>query len=285
MKRKVWAVLLMVLAVGNTEGQSGWTRARGDVFAKLDLVSFQSNRYINLDGKGITTSTYRQQSALLYAEYGLTQRLAIQINFPFLKFNSFATTEKVGGIGDARIEFKYALLRGKFPLAISIAPEIPTGAKNLFAQNKTNAFEKINLPTGDGEFNVWTTLAVSHSFYPTPAYASLFAAYNKRTAYQGQDFQDQLQVGAELGYKVKNRLWLNARFGGLTGLGAKPKVADFIRANGSAFTSYSFQALLELGKHWGVSAQYLNGNSLLFKASNIYSGGIYSIGLVYQRKR
>jgi hypothetical protein len=283
---KKWMLVTAVAVVGTmAQAQSGWTRPKGDVFAKLDGMTFQSDRYFNPDGKRITTNTYRQQAVLLYAEYGLADRLALHLNFPLVRFNSFNISKPVAGFGDARIELKYALLKGKFPVSVSVAPEFPTGAKNLFSQSKVNAFEKINLPTGDGEFNVWTTVAVSHSFHPKPAYASLYAAYNKRTRYQGQTFQDQLQAGAEVGYKVKKKLWLNARLTMLTGLGPQPVVADFIRGNGTYFTSYAFQGMWELGKHWGISAQYLNYTNLLVKAKNLYTGGQVSLGVVYQRRR
>jgi hypothetical protein len=285
MNNKFLSVAVLLCFSAALSAQSGWTRAKSDLFLKLDFSAFESDKYHNLAGDVLTTNTFRQQAFLLYGEYGITGRFAINASLPLVKINSFNVSKRVAGIGDARIEFKYALLKGKFPLAISVTPEFPTGPRQLLSQNLTNSFEKINLATGDGEFNIWTTLAVSHSFYPKPAYASFYTAFNKRTKFEGQSFQDQIQVGGEFGYKVKNKLWLSAKMYSLFGAGKKPAFADFIRANGTSFTGYSFSGLLELGKHLGVSAQYFNYTNLFFKSTNIYTAGQFSVGVSYQRKR
>jgi hypothetical protein len=277
--------ILTGLSATVTTAQSGWTRDKNDLFLKLDFQTYQSDKYHNLDGDVIKTNTFRQQAVLLYGEYGITGRFAVNVSLPLVKIQSFNVSEKVAGIGDARIELKYAILKGKFPLAISIMPDIPTGPSTLLSQNLINSFEKINLPSGDGEFNVWTTLAVSHSFYPKPSYVSFYTAFNKRTKYQGQSFQNQIQTGAEFGYKIKNKIWVNAKIYSLFGVGTKPGFADFIRANGTVFTAYSLAALWEFGKHWGISAQYFNYTDLFFKSKNIYTAGQFSLGVTYQRKR
>lgn len=285
MLKKYSAVVFLIGASNLLAAQSGWTRAKQDIFVKLDFTALKSNRYHNLAGDVVKTNTFQQQALLLYGEYGITGRFAIHVNLPLLKVNAFNVSKKVAGIGDARIEFKYALLKGRFPLAISVAPEFPTGPKQLLSQNLVNSFEKINLATGDGEFNIWTTLAVSHSFYPKPAYATLYTAFNKRTRFEGQSFQDQLQVGGEFGYKVKNKLWVSVKMFSLLGLGQKPAFADFIRSNGTTYTAYSLSGLWELGKHWGISAQYFGYTDLFFKSTNLYKAGQVSVGLSYQRKR
>jgi hypothetical protein len=282
---KYLLVFIFSVFSASLAAQSGWTRDKHDVFLKLDFQTYQSDKYHNLDGDVIKTNTFRQQAALLYGEYGISGRFAVNVSLPLVKIQSFNVSEKVAGIGDARIELKYAILKGRFPLAVSITPEIPTGPGKLLSQNLVNSFEKINLPTGDGEFNLWTTLAVSHSFHPRPAYASVYISFNKRTRYQGQPFQDQIQTGAEFGYKIKSKVWVNAKLFSLFGVGTKPAFADFIRANGTSFSAYSLAALWELGRHWGISAQYFNYTDLFFKSKNIYTSGQISLGVSYQKKR
>ena len=46
------------------------------------------------------------------------------------------------------------------PVALIFAPEFPTGTKNLFIKLKTNPLDSINLATGDGDFNFFTTIGV-----------------------------------------------------------------------------------------------------------------------------
>ena len=92
---------------------------------------------------------------------------------------------------------------------MSLGAEIPTWRANAFAQSKTIALEKINLPTGDGEFNFWTTLAASKSL--GIGYVSLYSAYNFRTKYQGLAFQDLYQIGGEIGFNPIKSLWINGK--------------------------------------------------------------------------
>ena len=144
--------------------QGGWTRAPKSWFLKFDAAHLNSDRYINPIGGELKTSAFRQTNFSFYGEYGFRERLTFIAQGPLLRLNSFETTEIAAGIGDLRLEAKYRLTNNRLPVSISIAPEFPTGRANAFAANKANPADVINLPTGDGEFNVWTTLAASKTF-------------------------------------------------------------------------------------------------------------------------
>ena len=264
--------------------QSGWTRQKKTYFVKTSINLFNSSAYYNLDGEKLTTTEFRQQSLSLYGEYGITDRLTGIINFPMLKLNSYANTDVAVGIGDLKLEVKYALLRKNIPLSISVAPEFPTGSKNNYAQNTTSA-DQINLPTGDGEFNVWTTLAASHSFYPVPAYVSVSTAYNYRTQYNGFSFRDQLKSNLEVGYKLLDVVWFNATLSAQTSIGVKPVgTTEFIRGEGTEFTALGLGASYQFIKGWSVALQGWGYSDLLFARKNIYSAPTYSIGVFYELK-
>jgi hypothetical protein len=153
------------LLFASATAQSGWTRAKNGFFGKLDVSHLSSDHYFSTTGTKLTTSKFQQTSLTFYGEYGLKNRLTLITSLPILRRNAFETTNGVFGLGDLKLELKYRLTKNPaWPVALSIAPELPIGRKNAFAQNKTNPAEKINLPIGDGEFNVWTTLAASKSF-------------------------------------------------------------------------------------------------------------------------
>ena len=265
--------------------QSGWTRPKNTYFVKTSINLFNSSTYYNLDGEKLTTTEFRQQALTLYGEYGITDRLTGIINFPMIKLNSYVNTEVAAGIGDLKLEVKYALLRKNIPLTISVAPELPTGSKNNYAQNTTST-DQINLPTGDGEFNVWTTLAASHSFYPVPAYISISTAYNFRTQYNGFSFRDQSKSNLEVGYKLLDAVWFNATLSAQTSIGAKPSsITEFIRGEGTEFTALGIGASYEFVKGWSVALQGWGYSDLLFSRKNIYSAPTYSIGVFYELKK
>lgn len=265
--------------------QSGFTREKKNFYLKADYQFYNSVVYRNNVGTAVKTNEFSQKTFSLYGEYGISDKFAINANIPVFRINGYENTNAVGGFGDVSFELKYALKKGKFPIALSIAPSLPTGTKKLFAKSKENSFDKIDLPTSDGEFNVWTTAAISHSFYPKPMYASAFTSFNFRTKYKERNFQDQFQAGVEFGYKFIDKLWLSGKLLVLTGVGPQPAIADFIRGDGASYTGVSINSQYELGKHLGLNAQYFRCNSLIVRAKNIYAAGTFSFGVVYVKKR
>jgi hypothetical protein len=207
--KQVNLILLFCISSLCVYSQSGWTRQRNTFFVKASFNLFSSSEYYTPDGDNLETTLFNQQSLNLYGEYGISDRLTAIVSFPLLKLNSFENTEIASGVGDLKVEAKYALLRKNIPLSLAVAPEFPIGSENNFAQNKLSVIDQINLPTGDGEFNVWSTLAASHSFHPLPIYVSLSTAYNFRTQYDGFAFRDQVKFNFEVGYKVIDKIWLN----------------------------------------------------------------------------
>ncbi|MEZ4774216.1 MAG: hypothetical protein R3D00_13615 [Bacteroidia bacterium] len=277
--------LAYLFLVSGLSAQSGWTREPGQGYIKAGALSFASAQYYNLAGDLLTTSQFRQQALSLYGEYGLSERFTVIGSFPLLKINSFETTEAVAGIGDLHAELKYALLKGGFPVSLSIAPELPTGSWNNYAQNKMTSFERINLPTGDGELNVWGTLAASHSFYPFPAYVSVYGAFNYRTGFSGNSFRNQFKTGVEVGYQVKGKLWLNARLAAQKTLGQPGAPVDFIRGDGTEYTSWGFGAAYSISSKISATLEYQNYSDIVFARKNLYSGHVISVGASYEWKR
>ena len=166
------------------------------------------------------------------------------------------------------------------PVALIFAPEFPTGNTNLFVKLKTNPLDSINLATCDGDFNFFTTIAGSHSFYPKPFYVSGLGSYNWRAK-----FNDQVLAGVEAGYKVKDKLWLITKLSILTWIGPRPVAADFIKNDGASNTSFTAPGLYELGKRWGEGFQYQNNNSLVIKLRNSYAANNFSFYLTCNKKR
>lgn len=284
MKNNIYSVLLALCCFATSTAQSGWTKNKNSYFLKLEYGTYKSTDFRNIAGNSLQTSAFSQHATSFYSEYGVSNKFTAISYIPIYKQNGFETTNRVGGFGDIRLELKYALLQKKFPVSLSIAPEFPTGEANNFARNNSNSLENINLPSGDGEFNVWTTLAASHSFSTTPIYISVYTAFNIRSKYKKQDFQNQFQSGAEIGYKFFDKLWINTKLFILTGVGERPQFADFIRGNGASYTGVSVGGFYEIDKHFGVTAQYFNSNSAIVQARNIYANNIISVGIVYQKK-
>ncbi len=275
---------LSLIFTSEVAAQSGWTKEKKEGFYQLSFQSLNSNDYYTLGGERLETNKFSQQSLVFYGEYGVTDKFTIIANLPLQTWNGFENTQKVSGLGDLRLEFKHAILKKYLPLSISIDPELPIGKANNFAKSTINDFEQINLPSGDGEFNVWSTLASSFALPNAPFYGSIFGAYNVRTEYDGIQFSDQYAIGAEIGYKIAQKVWVNARLNALATVGEVLVATDFVRGDGTEYTSFSFGASMPVYKQLHLNLNYRNFNDLIFDRKNLYSSGVVSIGVYYERK-
>ena len=222
--------VLSLITGASVYGQSGWVRQKGEVFGQLSLAGFQSDRYFNLEEEEIPTAAFMQSNLYLYAEYGLTEHLTIIANMPLLRSQGFETTETIRGTGDLRIDAKYGILQQKLPISFGIGVEAPVARANRFAENE-DGLGNINLPTGDGEWNFWATVAVSASLHPLPAYINLSGGFNKRTSYDGIRFRDQWVANSQLGYLLFQKLWLQASLGVAQSLGEAEGLVSFVRGD------------------------------------------------------
>ncbi len=273
-------ILLPIIA----DAQSGWTRKKNTYFVKTAINLFSSDNYYNPEGQKISSNEFRQQALNLYGEFGVTNRFTTIVHFPLLKLNSFENTNTVAGIGDLKVELKYALLSKNIPITLSIAPEFPTGSKNNYAQSEDNDFDQINLPTGDGEFNIWSTLAGSFSFHPINGYLSLSSQYNYRTKYNDFSFRDQVKFNVEVGYKFLDKVWLNAILSAQTSVGTPSGVTDFIRGEGTEFTAIGIGAAYEFIKGWSFSLESWGYSDIIFDRKNLYSAPSFSFGVFHEIK-
>lgn len=281
---KTIVISSFLFTTAHSYAQSGWTKEKGHGFFQASFQTFSSEKYFTLGGERLTTNTFHQQSIVFYGEYGITDKFTIITNLPLQTFNGFSSTETVSGLGDLRVEFKHAILKKYLPLTISVAPELPIGTANKFAKSKENDLDQINLPSGDGEFNVWTTVASSFSLRGIPFYGSIFGSYNLRTKYEGVSFSDQVALGAEIGYQIAGKVWINARLNALVSVDDVTVATDFVRGDGSEFTSFSLGAGIPLFKEFNLNLNYKNFNDWIFDRKNIYSGGVFSIGIFYNLK-
>ena len=231
----------------------------------------------------LETSELRQSSINFYGEYGLKDHLALIVQGPLLRINSFETTEAVFGQGDLRLDLKYRLIEKTIPTSISAGIELPTGRANAFATSLEVPEESINLPTGDGEFNFWTTLAASKSL--NKWYASAFAAFNFRTSYEGESFQNLYKIGGEVGYQPIANLFLNTKLQAQYSTGESESPAlGFLRGDATSFTLFSAEAMYFFKENWGLSGTFFTGNDWLAPYRNIYIAPFFSVGIIYQQK-
>ena len=285
MVRLISFLFTISLGISCVFGQSGWLQKKKGIYAQISYWGYSSDEYYTVNGDEIITSEFNTNSIFFYGEYGLLDKLTIITHFPIYSWQAFETTETVSGIGDLKLEFKIPVYRKGINVAFSVAPEFPTASPDNFAQNKFISFEQINLPTGDGEFNLWNTLAASKSFESVPFYFTLHSAYNVRTKYEETDFTDQWENGLKLGYGLfDKKLWLETGLQTLSRIGEQEGFTEFIRGNGTTFTSFTAGANYSVLPKWGLSVKYFKNTGLIEPLQNVYGTNFFTFGIFYQKK-
>ncbi|SHJ62265.1 hypothetical protein SAMN02745146_3561 [Hymenobacter daecheongensis DSM 21074] len=273
--------LLLALAgwllTTNALAGGGWTRKKKKGYVKAGLTTVSTDRYHPLPGGTISTARFRQQVYSLYGEYGLTDRLEATLSFPVFRRATFPDLSAGQGVGDPEIGMRYGVLTGRWPLAVGVAVEAPLGNPNTFGRSRTNPDVYLRLPTGDGEWNVWTRAALSHSLRKVPAFFTLSAGYNKRTG----GFTSQYSYGAQVGYQFLGKLWLTATARTLDNV-RPPDLTKFGTiglGEGVAYSTASLGASYALTKKLSVTADWATGFG---KLRNVYSGSQYTVGVAWE---
>ena len=271
------ACFVILLSAAPAEAGGGWTRKKGHGYAKVGLTLANTTKYHPLEGGTITTAQFRQQVYSLYGEYGLTDRLEATLNFPFFRRATFPDTSPGQGVGDPEFGLRYGVLTGKWPLAIAVAAQAPLGDPSVrgIYQNDPTSF--VYLPTGNGQWNIWTRAALSHSLGTLPAFVTLEAGYNFRTA----GFTDQYSYGAQVGYHFFDKLWLTAAVRTLDNVRAPDpsKINQIGLGEGVAYSAASLGANYNFTKHLAATADAAGGFG---KLRNVYSGVQYTVGVAVE---
>ncbi|MCI4671835.1 MAG: hypothetical protein MRZ79_27075 [Bacteroidia bacterium] len=275
--------LVFTLTMGQAQGQNGWVRKSKGLYAQLTATHFSSNSYYSTEGVLFNEgSTFISQGLLFYGEYGLTDRFTAVLDLPVVMLNRFNTTGVVGGLGSAKLGLKYGLSKS-IPISLAVDIEIPTDDGINFATakepNSLGTFDQINLPTSDGEFNVWTTLAASHSFPNGKTFGSIFAAANFRT----QSFSHQFQSGLEIGHLFFNKLYLIGKLRIQERLSnGDAQTASFLYGEGTTFTSYGLTGMYNLNQKWKLVASFSDISNFISNRRNIYDGFTLNLGVAVE---
>jgi hypothetical protein len=195
----------------------GWSNKKGTGYFKISEYVIRSGDFFNPDGEIIPITTVSLYSSSIYGEYGISDRLTAVAHFPFFVRSTLNAVEfqqsgnripgdAVNSVGDALVGFKYGFFQNrKVVLATSLLFGLAFG--------EDEGGEGGILQTGDGEYNQLIRVEASHSFYPTPAYATLTVGFNNRT----RGFSEEIHYGFEFGYALNDWL-LSGRLYGVESL-------------------------------------------------------------------
>lgn len=260
--------------------QNGWTKKKKSYYVQGVVSTFSSKDYYSSSNNLLNSgSTFNSHGLILYGEYGIYDRLNVILDLPLLMLNRYSSTNTVAGVGNIKLGLKYRFFK-KFPLALQVDLDIPTDDGINYATsiepNMMGTFDQINLPTSDGEFNVWTTLAASQSTKDGSTFASIYAGTNFRT----KGFSHQLHAGFEVGHLFWKKWYLIGKMKILERLGkGSGSTGSFLYGEGTTFTQYSITNIIKLNEHWCIVVGFADAIGFPVKRSNLYDGFNFNLGV------
>ena len=178
--------------------QSPWTKEKGKAFIQLgasglfyDLAQINGEK-VELD------ADYSDVTTQLYTEYGLTDKLEVQLILPYKftgissKTNSF--TESLSGLGNITFGLKYKLVDKNWKWA--------AGLQYMANTITTKTIGNKQLNTGFGANTIIPYITTGSSS------GKWYYFGNLGYGYMSNEFSDFLKLDAEVGYKITSKSFL-----------------------------------------------------------------------------
>jgi hypothetical protein len=165
-----------------------WTQPKGGGYAKLSLSSVTASDRYTFDGRAVEYSTsraetpFRDRSAYLYAEAGVTDDVTLVLNVPY-KYTTIegsAFRYQTRGFGTVRVGGRYDLdglieaVGGPNQLAVNAGVRLPVG----YTRN-------LRPSAGPGQVDLELTVDYGRSLHPLPLYAQAGAGFRYRSGWYG----------------------------------------------------------------------------------------------------
>ena len=211
----IWLGWLLCSPVGAFAG--AWTLPQGQLWTKVTLFQQEADEWYlaspeyaggQVQPAGARrpyrfNGRYQSKAVFLEAFYGVTDRLDLGVQAPYLiqeyGDDTFLESSADAGLGDLRVFAKVRALSAPAVLTLKLGAKAPTG-------DFTNADGVI--PVGEGQWDFDFIGQLGRSFWPLPLYANLDLGYRVRMKNEDidRDPGDEWFFNAEVGVNLGRRL-------------------------------------------------------------------------------
>lgn len=281
LKKSILFLIIFTLLSQLTFSQ--WTRDKGKGYYKISGWYLQSDQHYTDTGDIDPNATRSYFNLSFYGLYGISKKVNLIGYIPFFSRTvqndivsgttgeTLMPGEAVNAIGDIDIGIIYSLLnKNNWALSATLKLGLPTGEDE---GGNNGSFQ-----TGDGEFNQLLQLNLGRSLtiFKNSAYAKAYVGFNNRS----NGFSDELKLGAELGIKFFNKLFIIPRSkvnlslnnGSLNAQNAQGNIF----ANNVEYVNMGVGGLYYITKKFGVSLGFDSAVSGRIIAANpSFSAGLF----------
>lgn len=262
-----------------------WVKELGQVYAKTSASVFSSDVAFDTQGNQIDPGfTYSNQTYALYAEVGLLEFLAFQINAPIiLSVNELNERVRVrnDGLGDLEVALQAQLYdEGPCPVSARLAGRVPmyegivsdgavpgTSGVEPSADDPQGLALRFAPAIGDGSIDIVPTVSFGCSLHPVPMWFGVEAGPMFRLRGFGTSMIYSADVG---GYVIPETLALTARVAGQQRLqDAERPTKSFLNLGGGAILKLPWSLALE------ANVSYIPGGAFVAQGWTLGLGVSY----------
>lgn len=196
-------MVLLVLGMAGVQGSRGqaWLPAQGHAYVKLSLGDVTAAEQYRFDGEtkpyadNVEGDAFFDESLYLYAEYGLTDNLALVALIPYktIRVLDAAFAYESEGLGSVSLGLRtgiknlVGLTGDHHALSANFMLTVPTGYTRNFTPS-----------VGPGQVDFQTTLNYGVSLWPFPGYAQVGLGYRYRSALYAFSTATTCQQGSDI---------------------------------------------------------------------------------------
>ena len=239
----------------------GWNLKKGQLFTKYEFRWINATEGFNVAGDTFPLGfDYSSNTHSLYTEYGLLDHLTLISNIPFAKSYDLFGGISTSGFGDINLGARYGFDQdGSTVMALIINTNLETG--------------EIAKLTSIGGSAIQLGIEIGHSLHKIGAYTTAYVAFNSRS---GSGIQNELNIGAEFGYKLTDDLWGILKLRNVMAL--DDLTAGIPAQFQSEYFAFSVEAAYNLNKAVGITAAFDGALS----AKNNFSAPTIAVGIFYK---
>lgn len=261
--------ILLILISFNLSAQSPWTKKKKQTYLQISYSTISN--YNELHGNPVKklARNISDNTLQMYGEYGISDKTTLVLSVPFKSVSSKPTpSSNENAFGNIQLGIKHNFYNKKWLL---------TGQLNLEAN--TSTYDKATgLRTGYNAWSFTPLLVVGRGF--NSWYVQAFTGFDIRT----NDYSSNYKLGAEIGYKMLNWLWIASFLDSVTSLNngdielPAENLATGLYINNQSYTAYGFKLITKINEKIGANL----GLGGAFSGNNVAITPVITFGIYYK---
>ncbi|MFQ5632237.1 MAG: hypothetical protein ACE5I1_25990 [bacterium] len=319
-KLSATAFLFLIFCLASQSFAGAWTQKKRGMYLKFSVNYLRTGNEFDYKGREVgdfgytfeknplvREPSFRDFTATVYFEYGLTEQLTLVSKLPFKSLTS-RRDESIGagegtsairvesitsGFSDLQVSLRYRLLEAPFIFSLEGGVKIPLGYKKP-AETGTvldldDNEEDDRAPLGTGREDAEIMALFGKSLFPIPVYITGGIGYRQRA---GTTFHDEIIYNAEVGVTF-GRFLVKTYWDGLRNTNRPIPDKNALQPDqpltGGEWVDFNVgdvdvmkispSIIFDFNKNLDLQAEFLH----ILSGKNTVSGDMFSFGVIFKK--